>query len=459
MGRSVRTYVGILSAACAVIGLALPICAQNAPPRNPRPAAAARPAPAAHGTSTRPGNAAPTTRPASPAAPAPIVKTNPLLPLAVAIDNFYADLSISPKAAPAALPLGFEPLLSAKDWQAYRNRFGVEMDELTKQKASGQIALARRLIAAAADVPSGPELAPDSPALRRFLLLRAAAIGYRSKEGYPTADKAVAAYMELMDKHSAMQVGALWSMANAISRTSVTPKPERIRYDGIAARANMQLALLMLEADQIAAAQAIIKQIAYHEGWLKNDPATRAQIARVRTEVHQAAAMMDYLATQYQPAIHNDVPALTAIYLYGRYVKGNPALVADLPGRVPGSPLGEMARSLDLAARGDVASAFAAAEALRVAAAGTGDACLRARTLYAAMQLYDAYMAAPETQRDRVKRTLARIAREGVVADGARKSGSVDPMAPAAASAPAPGPAAPTRHSVPAPSAIALAGF
>jgi hypothetical protein len=229
-------------------------------------------------------------------------------------------------------------------------------------------------------------------------------------------------------------------MANAISRTSVTPKPDRIRYDGIAARANMQLALLMLEADQIEAAQAITKQVAYHEGWLKNDTTTRGQIARVRTEVHQAAAMMDYLATQYQPAIHKDVGALTAIYLYGRYVKGNAAQVADLPRRVPGSPLAEMARSLEAAARGDPEAAFTAAESLRVAAGNVPDACLRARTLYAAMQLYDAFIASPETERDRVKRTLARMAREGVVADGARKSGSVDPFA-----APAPTATAPAR--------------
>jgi hypothetical protein len=458
MGWSIRSCAGTLCAACAVIGLALPVCAQSTPARTSRPAVTTRPTPAAHAASTRP-NSAPTARSASPASPAPVVKTNPLLPLAVAIDNFFADLSLSPKAAPAALPAGFEPLLSVKDWQAFRARYGAEADDLTKLKPSGQIAFSQRLIEAAADVPSGPERAPDSPALRRFLLLRAAAIGYRTKDGFPTADKAVAAYQELMDKRSAVQVGALWSMANAISRTSVTPKPERIRYDGIAARANMQLALLMLDADQIDAAQAIIKQIAYHEGWLKGDPATRAQIARVRTEVHQAAAMMDYLATQYQPAIHNDVPALTAIYLYGRYVKGNPSLVADLPGRVPGSPLAEMARSVDAAARGDAASAFAAAEALRVAAVGTGDACLRARTLYAAMQLYDAFMAAPETQRDRVKRTLARIAREGVVADGARKAGSIEPLAPVAATAPAaaPAPAAPGRHGIPAPTAIAMA--
>lgn len=459
MGRPFRFCVGVLCMACGVMGVTLPISAQSVSSHASTRAATTRSSQGARTAtaSTRPTAPAPAVRAA---VPAPVVKTNPLLPLAVAVDGFFADLSLSPKDAQSALPAGFEPLVTAADWQAYRQRFGTEADSLTRLKPSGQVALAQRLIEAAADVPSGPELTADTPALRRYLLLRAAAIAYRTKEGYATADKAVAAYLELMDKQSPVQVGALWSMANAISRTSVTPKAERIRYDGIAARANMQLALLLLAADQIDAAQAIIKQIAYHEGWLKNDTTTRAQITRVRTEVRQAAAMMDYLATQYQPAIHNDVPALTAIYLYGRYVKGNAALVADLPGRVQGSSLAQLARSLDAAAAGNVGAAFMAAEALRVAAAGTPDACIKARTLYAAMQLYDVYMAAPETQRDRVQRTLARIAREGVVADGARQVGSIDPFAPAAtapAPAPAPAPATPSRqtHLAPAP-ALAL---
>jgi hypothetical protein len=452
MGRPFRVCVGIFCAAVGVLGVTLPLAAQSAPRATTR--AAATRATVATRAATTNRAAAPATRAATPVATAPVAKTNPLLPLAVNIDFFFADLSLSPKDGPGALPGGFEALLSAGDWQTFRKRFGEDADGLTKLKPSGQIAFAQRLIEAAADAPSGPELAGDTRALRRFLLLRAAAIAYRTKEGFATADKAVTAYLELMDKRVPAQVGALWSVANAISRTSVTPKADRIRYDGIAARANMQLALLLLEADQIAAAQAITKQIAYHEGWLKSDAATKAQIARVRTEVNHAAAMMDYLATQYQPAIKNDVPALTAIYLYGRYVKGNAALVADLPGRAPNSSLAQMARSLEAAARGDVESAFTAAEALRVAAANMPDACIRARTLYAALQLYDAYMASPETQKERVKRTLARIARESVVADGARKAGSIDPYAAPPASSPAAAPARET-HVVP-PAALAL---
>ena len=79
-----------------------------------------------------------------------------------------------------------------------------------------------------------------------------------------------------------------------------------------------------------------------------------------------------------------------------------------------------------------------------MAAANVPDARIRQRTLYAAMQLYDAFMASPATERDRIHRTLARIAREGVVADGARKGNTIDPFAaPPAAATPTPSRAAP----------------
>jgi hypothetical protein len=385
---------------------------------------------------TRPATTKPAPAKATATKPAVIAPRNPLLPPSVAVEGFYADLLLVAKL-PAITPAGFDPLYTAADWQTFREKYGAEADGITKLKSSGQIAFAEKLIAAA---ENAPERSPVAPGLQRLLLTRAAAIAYRSKEGFPTADKAVQAYLKVIDKKSPAQLGALWSISNAMSRTSVTPRPDRIRYDGIAARANMQFSLLMLEADQIEAAQAMNKQIAYHEGWLKADKFTLSLIAQVRGEVKHRATMMEYLGTQYQPALRNDVAALTSIYLYGRYVKQNPGIVADLPGRVPDSSLAQLARKLDGAARGDAESAFAAAETLRVTAAAIPDSHIRARTLYAAMQLYDTYMAAPATDKNRVQRTLARINREAVVADGARRSNSIDPFAapPAPATAPAP---------------------
>lgn len=464
LALSSRLRNRVIVAALVAVGLAmvLPLAAQTSPPRttaaratSPTRTPTRGTASATPSTPTRGGTSG---RTATPTLPTPAPKTHPFLPPPIVIDNFFADLSLSPKA-PGVVPAGYEPLCTAAEWQAFRDKYGTEMDGLTKLKTSGQIAVAEKLIAAATS-PEGILLPMGE---RRLLLVRAAAIAYRSKEGFPTADKAVTAYVPLMDKKSPAQVGALWSVANIMSRTSVTPKPDRIRYDGIAAKANMQLALLMLQADQIEAAQAITKQVAYHEGWLKSDPATRALITQVRSEVRQTAAMMEYLVTQYQPAIHNDVTALTTVYLYGRYVKNNLAIVADLPGRVPESHLAQLAASLDAASsatggRGNMNALFTAAENLRMLAAGVTDGRIRSRTLYAAMQLYDAFLASPLTERSRVERTLARIAREGVVSDGARKGFAVDVFAPPAPAS-APTPEAPAHRTAPvAPVRVALLG-
>lgn len=409
------------------------------------PALAAKPAPA---KTTRAA-----THPAPPPPPSAGVKTNPLLPPQIPVEGFYGDLSLVAKL-PQIAPQGFEPLYAGADWQAFRDHFGAQADGVSRLKSSGQAAFAGELIKAAkvamlrpaattapasASAPATATApgAAVSTGYSRLLLLRAAAIGYRNKDGYPVADQAVTEYLASMDKKSAAQVGALWSIANVMARTSVTPKDDRIRYDGIAAKANMQLALILLQADQIQAADAITHQVAYHEGWLKNDPDTRAKIAQVRARVKQTGGMMDYLATQYDPAIHNDPKALLAVYLYGRYVKGKPEIVSDLPGRVPGSALAQLAGQLDAAERGDFSAAFNAAEALRQDAASIPDAVIRERTLYGALQLYDVFLDAKQTEHDRVHRTLAQIAREGVVADGAKKGVAIDPFAPRPAAPPA----------------------
>jgi hypothetical protein len=353
-------------------------------------------------------------------------KNNPLLPPAIREDEFFIDLSLVQKQ-PNVTPEGFAPLYSAEDWAAFRERFGAEADGLPRLKVSGQLAFAEKLIAAGGENGSGKS--KRNGGLQRLLLLRAAAIAYRNREGFPVADKAVAAYLVIMDKKSAAQVGGLWTIANQMARMAVTPKPERIRYDGIAARANMQLALLMLEADQVDAAQNITKQVAYHEGWLKGDGEVRSKIAQVRAAVKQTAAMMDYLAGQYQAALKNDETALLMVYLYGRYVKGDPGIVADLPARVPGSRLAELSAALAGAERGDMAQVFNAAEQLRAIASIAPDTVIKQRTLYAALKLYDGFMATPQTERDRIHRTLALMAREGVVADGARRAVTIDPFA------------------------------
>jgi hypothetical protein len=354
---------------------------------------------------------------APPPPPVGPVTGNPLLPPAIPVEQFFFDLSLVAKA-PAATPGGFEPVYSAEDWAGYRERFGAEADGLNKLKSSGLIGFSNKLIAASEEPGA-------SGGFQRLLLLRAAIDCYRTRDGFTTANKAVTAYEKIFDIHSAMQVGALWSIANAMSRSITTPRPDRIHYSAIAARANMQLTLILLDHDQLAAAQALVKMVAYHEGWVHTSGATPAdkmvhgQIAQVRALVRQTTATLDYLATQYEPAINGDDQALMAIYLYGRYVKNKPEIVADLPGRKPSSPLAQLAASLAAANR-DPEAMYTAAETLKVVASTLPDGVLKQRTLYAALQNYRGFIAAPQTERDRVKRTLARMATESVIADGAR---------------------------------------
>jgi len=424
------TWTALIAAMTIAGGLVPAFAAKTPAARTPAPSKTAKPVPPPPSAGT---------------------KTNPLLPPQIPIDGFYGDLALVAKV-PQIAPQGFEPLYSGQDWQKFRDRFGVQADGVTRLKSSGQAAFADELVKAALSAGSpqiptatapagGPATAPAPIALSgysRLLLLRAAAIGYRNHEGFPVAHRAVKAYADGMDKKSPTQVGALWSIANTMARTSVTPKEDRIRYDGIAARANMQVALLLLQADQVTAADAITHQVAYHEGWLKSDPATRAKIAQVRAVVKQTGTMMDYLATQYGPAIHNDPQALLAVYLFGRYVKGKPEIVADLPGRIPGSTLAHLAGQIDAAERGDLTATFNAAEGLRQAAADVPDAVIRERTLYGALQMYDLFLTSKQTEHDRVHRTMAQIAREGVVADGAKRGITIDPFAKPAAPATAP---------------------
>ncbi|MCL2645772.1 MAG: hypothetical protein FWD61_02065 [Phycisphaerales bacterium] len=368
-----------------------------------------------------------------PVAPA---RGNPLLPPPIAVEGFFPEMTLVQKRpmTPPPASAGFEALYTSEDWDAYKARFGAAAEELPRKRASGQIEFANTLIDAA-DVKLHPEL---SPGLRRLLLLRAAAISYRSAAGYPTANKAMSEYQQLMDLKSPAQVGALWTMANAMSRISVTPRADRIRYSGIAAQANMQFALLMLEADQIDAAQSMVKLLGYHEGWLKSNTYLRGLITQTRTIVRQSATMMDYLSTQYRPAIAGDDDALMRLYLYGRFVKNDPTLVADFPSRKPTSAMAQLADQLQTAER-DVTANFAIAELLRTVAASLPDGMLKQRTLYAALERYRTFIRSPETQRERVKRTLALMAIEAAVSDGARPGVTIQPFA-----SPPPPPASPS---------------
>jgi hypothetical protein len=361
-------------------------------------------------------------KPAATPAPAVVaVSSNPLLPAPISVTSLSPDLSLVQKF-PTIAPAGFEPLYTADDWNEYRSRFGAEADALHGKRSSIVAEFSKRLTESA-EAEKG-----SRPGLARLLLFRAAAICHRNRDGYEPANRAVMAYQKIMDIRSATQVGALWTITNAMSKLAVTPKPERIRYSGIAARANSQLAILLLESDQIDAAESIIRQVGYHEGWLKGDPHVRGIIAQTRTVVRHTISMMDYLGTQYKPAIKGDDSALMALFIYGRFVKNDQRLVADFPSRKPNSPMAQLAGTLQ-AGESDPMANYAAAEMLRTVASTMPEGVLRSRTMYASLERYRKFLKAPETTRERVKRTLAVIAVESAVAEGARKAIEIHPFA------------------------------
>ncbi len=356
---------------------------------------------------------------------------NPLLPVQVGADALLPELSLIQKI-PMVAPAGFDPLYTGAQWSAYRQMFGEEADNVTRQKSSGVAAFAGRLIAAAdGEAKLGTA---GRQGLARLLYLRAVAVCYRNRDGFPTANRAVMGYQGVMDIHEPLQVAGLWAMTNIMSKLAVTPKPDRIRYSGIAARANMQLALLLLDADQVEAAEGMVRQIGYHEGWLRSDKRVQAQISQVRAQVKQTAGLMADLATKYDRAVKGDDGALMAIYLYGRYVKGRPDLVANLPARKPGSPMAQLAGALAAAER-DPAEGFTAAEMLKGVAMGLDDGVMKQRTLWAALGYYRAYLKDGSTEHERVKRTLARIAIEAVIGEGARGPHAIEPMTATAGAA------------------------
>ncbi len=245
-------------------------------------AACALPAFAKHRTSA-------TSSTSSPVAPVSNDR-NPLLPPPIAIEALWPDLSMSQKK-PGIGPEGMTANYSAEDWASYRTQFGAAADDVLRKRSSQVAQFAGELIAAAATT--------KQPGLQRLLLLRATIMTYRATAGNAVAQKALAAYQDAIDIKSPTQVAALWTMADGLARQISTPKSERPKFAAIAARANIQLCMLLLDLNQVSAAQSIAKLLGRHEGTIHADAALHAQATTLHNLVSQTAAMFDYLHTQY----------------------------------------------------------------------------------------------------------------------------------------------------------------
>jgi hypothetical protein len=343
---------------------------------------------------------------------------NPLLPGPIALESLWPDLSMAQKG-PNVAPGKFVPSYTAEDWAAYRKEFGAQTDDVLRKRASQVAVFAQTLIDAAAKT--------DQPGLKRLLLMRATILTYRATGGNPTAQKAIAALQDATDLNVPMQVAALWTLSDGMARQAATPKADRPKFAMIAARANIQLCLLLLEVDQVAAAEAAAKLLARHEGSIRSDPTLHGQAAMVRTLTSQTVTMLDYLHTQYDLLAHGDDSGTLPLYLYGRLVKSNPSAASELASH-RNSPATRQLDALFAQAEHDPVAHYALAEDLKMIAGTLPDGILRHRTLYAALQSYKAFLTSAQTEPERVKRTMARMAIQTVAADGASPNPAIKPF-------------------------------
>jgi hypothetical protein len=403
----------------------------------------------------------------------PVASANPMLPAPIVLQTLWPELTLVQKL-PAIAPQGFDPVYAAADWQAYRDRFGAAADALPRDRASGIATFAEALIAAAttpgntlgdgaAAASATPETQPTTPiaahhphekipapetaiatnvtvqltpGLRRLLLLRAATITFRSHEGNATAQKALAALVPWCDRHEPMHMAMLYTIADAMSRQSTTPKETRSVDAALAVRANVTLCQLLINLDQIAATDAVVKLLGREEGVIRSNPTLHVDAALARTLVKQTVVMMDDLGKRYTALGNGDESAAIPLYCYARFVKQAPEVARAFADHRRNTPVAQLDALLNKA-YADPTAAYTVAESLQQMADPMPDGVLKHRTMYAVLTLYRSYLNCPATEVERVKRTLAKMATQQVLAAGAAPPPQIDAFAPDKPVAPA----------------------
>lgn len=343
-----------------------------------------------------------------------------ILPAPLALESLYPDLSPVQKL-PMMTPAGIEPLYSRTDWEIYREFFGKDADDVGKKKASEQIAFARKLLGAG-------EKETQRQGLRRLLALRAIALTMRHKDAFPVTVRGVKLFRQSLDVNSPSHIAGLFTAAQGIWRRSETPRDQRPHYSILSARCSVQLALLLTDLNQLEAAQAAIRQVGMHEISLKKEPDLKSDVASVRALVSQSVVMTDYVSERYSAMLAGDTAAAMPVYAYARYAHPDAEMMNQALKYGSQGAVGALNKQLADAQKDPMAT-FAAGEMLQNIARNVPEGILRHRVLYAALQQYRAFMAADATADERIKRTRARIAIEGVISDGARGKPIITPFA------------------------------
>jgi len=345
---------------------------------------------------------------------------SPILPAPIDLEDLWPDLTLNPRS-PSIVPAGFTPLYDGADWREYQKQFTDIADGLPEATASQRAEVAGQILTAS-------EHAHDL-GLARLLAIRAFALTYQSGIGSPVAQQSLRRYLELVvDPNDPVQVAPIWTMSHLLAYLRATPAPERQQYAVLAERANVQLTMDLLAMGQLDAANRVVRMLVIHEiKAVRENSQLMSQMGIARTLVAQTNQMIAQLDVEYAKMWQGDAQAGVPIYLYSSYIGVWPQMRAAILRRWPTGP----AAILDDAIQGSAVNSddrYKAGQLLSQAAEMLPAGILRDRTMYQAMEKYNAFLNDPATQNDRIKRTLAQLAVQQLFQEGARPQPVLNPL-------------------------------
>ncbi len=353
---------------------------------------------------------------------------NPLLPPAIPVSDLWPDLSLN-QSVPSIAPGRFPPLYSADDWRLYEKRLAPQILTAMRHRVSDKIVLADTLLDQASKT--------RRRGLARLLDIKAFALTYQSRLGSPVAQRALKHYMTLVSPHNIVELGPIWTMAQLLAYLGATPPQDREHFAALAERADVQLTMALLRDAQVAAAARTVRLLVIEETIpVRHNPVLMGQISNTRALTSQSVTMMDYLDGQYHKLIAGDAAAATPIYLYALVIQNEPLVRRQIIQRWPTGVPAQIQKDMDSAPYNPHAD-YDVAKLLQQAGSDLPWGILHDRTLYAALLHFRAFLNNPKTRYDRISRTLAKIAVEHLIEQGARPQPDIAPLTPLLGPAPA----------------------
>ncbi|MGC9261626.1 MAG: hypothetical protein ACP5I8_16300 [Phycisphaerae bacterium] len=346
---------------------------------------------------------------------------NPLLPPAITVSDLWPDLTLY-QSVPSMAPDHFSALYSSNDWRRYKKKFAPQILAAMRHRVLDKIALASNLLDQAKKM--------RHHGLARLLDIKAFALTFQSRAGSAVAQRALAQYMTLVSPDNVVQLAPIWTMSQLLAYLAATPPQNREHYAALAERADVQLTMALLQYAQVAAAARTVRLLVIEETLpVRQNPVLMGQISNTRALTSQSVTMMDYLDKQYHKLMNGDVAAATPIYLYALVIQNEPLVRRQIVRRWPDSVPAQMQKLLASAPVNPHAD-YDVAKLLQQAGAALPWGILHDRTLFASLQHYRIFLNNPKTKWDRIARTLAKIAVEHLIEQGARPQPHIAPLTP-----------------------------